>query len=228
MSKLLNDEKEIYPNFVYYHDNHSKTPECTKALSSVLKVTWTTPSTWPELVTELEMGCEYLAFHADMIAKSAHATEIEFIDAIVTMVRFMPKTKNLKIGVVINPLTPLSMVRNLQKTPVQGLLLDLNYYSVEEVQEAANAFVNKIPYWPKHVMEQLIGASKKIQGSSQIKLTVRQDQVFRLIKERGATNKAIAKALGISESTVKLHITEIFKKYGVRNRTQLAVFSNPR
>ena len=83
---------------------------------------------------------------------------------------------------------------------------------------------NRIPYWPKHIIEQLTGAKKPKNQTHA--LTPRQVDVLHLIKDRGLSNKQIAKALHITESTVKLHITEIFKKYGVRTRTQLAVFSH--
>lgn len=77
---------------------------------------------------------------------------------------------------------------------------------------------------PKKIRDLL--KPKKIEKSTtKISLTPRQNQIYRLISTRGASNKAIAKALNISESTVKLHISAILKKYGVRNRTQLAVFS---
>jgi DNA-binding NarL/FixJ family response regulator len=56
-------------------------------------------------------------------------------------------------------------------------------------------------------------------------LTIRQAQVLQLVQERGASNKSIAKILNLSESTVKLHMGAILKKYGLRNRTQLALFS---
>ena len=61
--------------------------------------------------------------------------------------------------------------------------------------------------------------------SAAIKLTPRQSQILALVSERGASNKIIARMLDISESTVKLHVSAILKKYGVRNRTQLAIFS---
>jgi DNA-binding NarL/FixJ family response regulator len=62
-------------------------------------------------------------------------------------------------------------------------------------------------------------------GYEGITLTPRQKQVLDLVTRQGASNKIIARTLGISESTVKLHITFILKKYGARNRTQLAVFT---
>ena len=66
---------------------------------------------------------------------------------------------------------------------------------------------------------------KTCQPQDAIMLTPRQNQVLDLVSNRGASNKAIARSLNISESTVKLHMSAILKKYGCRNRTQLAVFS---
>jgi DNA-binding NarL/FixJ family response regulator len=64
------------------------------------------------------------------------------------------------------------------------------------------------------------------QGYEGIVLTPRQQQVLNLVTRQGASNKVIARTLAISESTVKLHMTQILKKYGARNRTQLAVFAS--
>lgn len=63
------------------------------------------------------------------------------------------------------------------------------------------------------------------ESETKASLTPRQRQILALISKRGSSNKVIAKTLNISESTVKLHLGNIFKKYGVRNRTQLALFS---
>ena len=41
----------------------------------------------------------------------------------------------------------------------------------------------------------------------------------------GAFNKEIGSALNISERTVKNHVSNIFKKIGVSDRTQAAVFA---
>ena len=59
----------------------------------------------------------------------------------------------------------------------------------------------------------------------EIELTPRQNQIYKIVSERGVSNKVIAKMLNLSESTIKLHISQIFKKFGVKNRTQLAVYA---
>lgn len=50
------------------------------------------------------------------------------------------------------------------------------------------------------------------------RLTAREVEILDLLA-RGRRNKAIARELGLSEHTVKLHIHHIFGKLGVRNRT---------
>ena len=54
------------------------------------------------------------------------------------------------------------------------------------------------------------------------RLSGRQLEVLRLI-ELGQTNKEIAKALGISVATVKLHVQAILNITGARNRTEAAL-----
>lgn len=52
--------------------------------------------------------------------------------------------------------------------------------------------------------------------------TFREEQVIDLIAE-GRSNCEIASHLGISEETVKRHLSNIFDKTGYRTRLQLAV-----
>lgn len=50
-------------------------------------------------------------------------------------------------------------------------------------------------------------------------LTPRQHQILALLIQ-GYSNKAIAKQIQLAETTVKMHVTSIFKALGVTNRTQ--------
>ena len=53
-------------------------------------------------------------------------------------------------------------------------------------------------------------------------LTARQKAVLELLS-RGDPNKLIARQLGMREGTVKVHVRQIMRKFGVTNRTQVAV-----
>jgi DNA-binding NarL/FixJ family response regulator len=55
-------------------------------------------------------------------------------------------------------------------------------------------------------------------------LTPRQLAVLAMIGQ-GLSNKLIAAKLEIAESTIKMHITAIFKALGVSNRTQAAIIA---
>jgi len=56
------------------------------------------------------------------------------------------------------------------------------------------------------------------------KLSDREVEVLRLVAE-GLANKLIARRLGITERTVKAHLTNVFSRIGVTDRTQAALWA---
>jgi DNA-binding NarL/FixJ family response regulator len=63
--------------------------------------------------------------------------------------------------------------------------------------------------------------------AGQPRLTDRELDVLRLVRH-GHANKQIARRLAISEATVKAHLTSIFQRIGVRDRTQAALWAHER
>jgi DNA-binding NarL/FixJ family response regulator len=57
-----------------------------------------------------------------------------------------------------------------------------------------------------------------------VELSHREREVLKLVTE-GMANKQIARRLGISERTVKAHLTNIFQRIGVTDRTQAALWA---
>jgi DNA-binding NarL/FixJ family response regulator len=57
-----------------------------------------------------------------------------------------------------------------------------------------------------------------------IPLSVREVEVLDYIA-KGNSNKEIARAMGISDQTVKNHITSIMRKLAVNDRTQAVVYA---
>ena len=67
-------------------------------------------------------------------------------------------------------------------------------------------------------------AKREVEIEKLEELTPREIEVLRMIT-KGCLNKEIAASLNISERTVKNHVSNIFKKIDVADRTQAAVFA---
>lgn len=67
-------------------------------------------------------------------------------------------------------------------------------------------------------------SERKNRPSSFGELTMREIEVLELIAQ-GMANKDIARVLFISEKTVKNHVTSIFRKLNVEDRTQAALYA---
>jgi DNA-binding NarL/FixJ family response regulator len=77
------------------------------------------------------------------------------------------------------------------------------------------------PLAPK-AAQALVAARAKQQGDPE--LTPREQEVLALLAD-GLPNKLIARRLDISEKTVKAHLTNIFQRIGVTDRTQAALWA---
>jgi len=71
------------------------------------------------------------------------------------------------------------------------------------------------------VMAELVDAARPTPATL---LTPRENEVLALIA-RGSSNKVIARELGVSEKTVKTHVSNLLGKLGVTDRTQAALYA---
>lgn len=70
-------------------------------------------------------------------------------------------------------------------------------------------------------------AAKLAEGMTHMSLTPRELSSLRLMAD-GKTNKEIAQQLGISERTVKTHLSHLFEKLGVTSRTEAVKIASRR
>ena len=112
------------------------------------------------------------------------------------------------------------IVRALDAGAVGYLLKDAE---PEEIHAAIRAAARgEAPLAPKAAAELL--ASRQERAASHVELTNRQKEVLALVIA-GNANKQIARKLGISEKTVKGHLTNLFQRIGVADRTQAALWA---
>jgi two-component system, NarL family, nitrate/nitrite response regulator NarL len=67
---------------------------------------------------------------------------------------------------------------------------------------------------------------KSVEATQLVNLTARQADVLRLLA-KGQSNKVIARDLGLSVSTVKVHLNTVFRALGARNRVEAAIRARP-
>lgn len=95
--------------------------------------------------------------------------------------------------------------------------------------DAIRSIVNGQSYIQPNMTKELVREFNRVtlhekDKNSENNLTSREIEVLELIAE-GMINKEIAKALYISEKTVKNHVSNIFKKIKVSDRTQAAIYA---
>ncbi|MCQ4270870.1 MULTISPECIES: response regulator transcription factor ErdR [Pseudomonas] len=94
---------------------------------------------------------------------------------------------------------------------------------LEVIQHAVRAVLDGDEWWP--VLSDTavsVSAEAKAASAGLASLTPQQFRVLTMVCE-GLLNKQIAYELSVSEATVKAHVTAIFRKLGVRTRTQAAL-----
>jgi DNA-binding NarL/FixJ family response regulator len=100
------------------------------------------------------------------------------------------------------------------------LLKDAEPEAIHEALRAASR--GEAPLAPKAAAALLAARSERSAGG--VELTARERDVLKLVIA-GDANKQIARKLGISEKTVKGHLTNLFQRIGVADRTQAALWA---
>lgn len=148
-----------------------------------------------------------------------------------TLCRIGPSTikRRTVLVALVNSETPKSIIKSLLLMPsVDHVGLSLsNSNMYDDIKDDTDNYINGIFRTNKKVKQMVYSKVATVREKvHQIELTPRQAQIVQLVKTRGVSNKVIARMLNLSESTIKLHLGIIFRKYGVKNRTQLAVSAN--
>ncbi|MFG1609250.1 response regulator [Actinoplanes sp. NPDC049265] len=151
---------------------------------------------------------------------------------VVLMDLSMPKTDGVKaIGVIVTD-NPDAHVLVLTSFSDQQRILDAlsagaeGYLLKHAEPETILAGIREVvaggsPLDPKAA--RVLLTSRRAPRTS-LTLTEREREVLRLVGE-GLPNKSIARKLGISERTVKAHLTSVYQQLGVTDRTQAALWA---
>ncbi len=182
---------------------------------------------------------QLLATTVDIELVGTAANGLEAIEAVerhrpdvVLMDLSMPELDGVAATKVISTRFPASRVLVLTSFSEQSRILEalaagadgylLKHSEPDDIATAIRAVhAGGSPLDPK-AARALIDSQRNPRPTSQ--LTEREAEVLLLVRD-GLANKQIARRLGITERTVKAHMTSIFQTIGVTGRTQAALWA---
>lgn len=139
--------------------------------------------------------------------------------------RLSPATKIVVLTQAVNPIEELDVLRRGAKGYSGPVAMEMFYKMVDKVQEgevwagrkAIGALLDEYQTANDIRPREHAFSPKDLE-----RLTSRERQILRLLSD-GMSNKEIATALTVSVSTIKAHLTKIFRKLGQPDRVRLAL-----
>jgi DNA-binding CsgD family transcriptional regulator len=179
---------------------------------------------------------DFVCISVDSLCKDGSADVFDIIKTLATLIKCTvqrtgggkPVKRSTKIFAIISDTTDPEIIKDLSKMEDVYFTFQVGgAFTYTDLHQSISNILAGDFSTPKKIIH-LAKQKKKIVNiheSTEVSLTTRQKQIYNLVVERGSSNKVIAKTLAIAESTVKLHMGAILKKYGAKNRTQLVAFS---
>jgi len=226
----MNKKSEIY--YFYPSFRHDREDGEVLSINSVINVIKENSDLliepvlgWPKLLEILQFSENnniLVVFRLDFLERKNMSVD-EVLSMISALTKFI-SNKIIDIAVVVLKPCDKDLFTTLKRNGVLGIIPGLRFFGKEHSISAYINLQKGESHWPDIALEPELRRIEKKKKS--IDLTDRQYEIFNLVARRGLSNKKIAEKLSISEETVKFHVGSILKKYGVRNRTQLALCNN--
>lgn len=173
-----------------------------------------------ELVATAANGIEGLArveeFGPDVVLMDLSMPEMNGIEATRQIAEHHPSSRVL----VLTSFSDQTRILDALEAGAEGYLL--KHADPDDIAAAIRAVhAGGSPLDPK-AARTLLESRRGVRTASQ--LTDREQEVLLLVRD-GLANKQIARRLGIAERTVKAHLTSVFQRLGVTDRTQAALWA---
>jgi DNA-binding NarL/FixJ family response regulator len=148
--------------------------------------------------------------------------------------QFVMRHRNLPVAVLVDDADTPSAVRALIDEGARGIIRrTTDSVLIVKLLELILLGGDHLPAdvlgpftpWPPPPRRSAKSAAQARAQRPTVNLSPRQEQILRHV-HMGNTNKMIARALGISEGTVKVHLTSIFQQLGAPNRAAAVAIYN--
>jgi len=174
-----------------------------------------------ELVATAANGIEALArveeFEPDVVLMDLSMPEMDGIEA----TRRIAENHSSSRVLVLTSFSDQTRILDALEAGADGYLL--KHADPDDIADAIRTVhTGGSPLDPKAARTLL---ESRRSGRSVSELTDREREVLLLVRE-GLANKQIARRLGIAERTVKAHLTSVYQRLGVTDRTQAALWAS--
>ena len=174
-----------------------------------------------EMVGTAANGVEALErvaeLHPDVVLMDLSMPEMNGIDATREIATLYPSSRVL----VLTSFSDQTRILDALEAGADGYLL--KHADPDDIAEGIRAvFTGGSPLDPKAAGSLL--ESRRVGRAAQ-QLTDREREVLLLVRD-GLANKQIARRLDIAERTVKAHLTSVYQRLGVTDRTQAALWAS--
>ena len=168
----------------------------------------------PELLSLLKTGIE-----ADLLLLDLHIPDAHGFTGLVQVSENFPQMPVMIVSGNDNP----SVIHKAVALGASGFLP--KSASNEDIVNAIDAVIQGQVWIPANLPTPSVELGGEQTAERIASLTPQQLRVLTMIGE-GLYNKQIASELSVTDATVRAHVTEIFRKLGVTNRTQAVIFFN--
>jgi DNA-binding NarL/FixJ family response regulator len=185
-----------------------------------------------QLISKLQMPnyvCDVVIVDLAVLMGTPGSTVMDMVNCVHTVRRSVTKHPDMRLYVAVTADEDPSVIRQVVKTPgVHGLCPILTQgFDQHDLQLAVNCMYLYQTHIPDQIQQRLNqNKNTPVKQPSAAKLTGRQAEIFELVTVHAASNKVIAHRLKISEGSVKAHVTNLLRKFGLRSRTELAVYKH--
>ncbi|HQZ02180.1 MAG TPA: response regulator transcription factor [Thauera sp.] len=127
--------------------------------------------------------------------------------------------KNIQAETLVAAITAAAQGESVVSPQMMGKLLS----GVRDAAGRASSDVAATS-WPARTGAPRVALATGVEGSDADRLSPREREMLQFIA-RGQSNKEIARALELAESTVKIHVQNMLRKLNLSSRVQAAVFA---
>lgn len=180
-----------------------------------------------EIIGEASNGeeaiCQAQLLQPDVVLMDISMPLMNGITATGEICRLSPQTKVLILTTHDNDSF---LIQAMQQGAVGFLLKNTPPEDfVQIIQATHKGYMQLGPSLREKLCQQLKPNSSQKKQEVSKGITPREQEVVQLVAE-GASNREIAQILQIQEKTVKNHVSNILRRVGLRDRTQLAIWAN--